>query len=261
VVIIVVVMALLAAGLAAYWLLMSPFSQILGAYPYRGRTTEKVVALTFDDGPNEPYTSQILDYLDEQQLRATFFQVGRCVERHPDTTRRIAAAGHTIGNHSLTHRFDTYLRPHRFEHEVRQTQEILSRTIGQTPTLARSPWLWRQPGLLRMLRRHGLYAVAGEFCHAGEVFQPSATRIAHRAVAKTAPGSILIFHDGFDGRGGDRSQTVAAVRLTVQALKAQGYRFVTVDELLNLPACAAVEPDGLNGRGTLPPATTTPAPS
>jgi peptidoglycan/xylan/chitin deacetylase (PgdA/CDA1 family) len=232
------VAGLLIAGLGAYWLLMSPYSQVFGAYPYRGRTAERVVALTFDDGPNEPYTSQILDYLAEQRLRATFFQVGRCVERHPETARRIAAAGHTVGNHSLTHRFGTYLRPRRFEREVAQTQRILHRTIGRTPALARSPWLWRQPGVLRMFRRHGLHAVAGEFCHAGEVFQPSGKRIARRAVAKTRPGTILIFHDGFDGRGGDRSQTVLAVRSTVEALQAEGYRFVTVDELLRLPAYA-----------------------
>ncbi|WP_245601878.1 polysaccharide deacetylase family protein [Hamadaea tsunoensis] len=228
--------ALALLGGAAYFLLMSPFSQVFGAYPYRARTRDRVVALTFDDGPNEPYTSEILDYLEQQRIRATFFQVGRCVERHPDTARRIAAAGHTVGNHSLTHRFDTYLKPRAFEAEVAVTQEILTRTIGRTPALARSPWLWRRPGVLRMFRRHDLNPVAGEFCHALEVFQPSGTRLARRAVAKTKPGSILIFHDGFDGHGGDRSQTVRAVRLTVEALSAQGYRFVTVDELLGVPA-------------------------
>jgi peptidoglycan/xylan/chitin deacetylase (PgdA/CDA1 family) len=228
--------AVILLGVAAYWLLMSPFSQLLGAYPFRGGTTERVVALTFDDGPNEPYTSQILDYLGSVGVRATFFQVGRCIERHPETTARIAAAGHVIGNHSLTHRFDTYLRPSRFEWEVARTQEMLTEILGKTPALARTPWLWRQPWLLGMLRRLQLRPVAGVFCHALEVFQPAGERMARRAVAKTRPGTILIFHDGFDGRGGDRSQTVQAVRLTTQALLRRGYRFVTVDELLGLPA-------------------------
>jgi peptidoglycan/xylan/chitin deacetylase (PgdA/CDA1 family) len=234
-----VVLAVLVAVLAAgYWLLMSPFSQLFGAYPYRGRTDRKVVALTFDDGPNEPYTSQILECLAERRVRATFFQVARCVERHPETARRVAAAGHVIGNHSLSHQFGTYLRPHRFEREVAETQQILRQVTGRTPALARSPWLWRQPGLLRMLRRHDLQPVAGQFGHALEVFQPDGERMARRAVAKTRPGTILIFHDGFDGRGGDRTQTVAAVGLTIDALLAQGYSFVTVDELLGLPAYA-----------------------
>ncbi|MFB9236061.1 polysaccharide deacetylase family protein [Plantactinospora siamensis] len=225
------------AGLAAgYALFMAPGCQLFGAYPHRVRTAEPVVALTFDDGPNEPYTSQLLDYLDSRRIRATFFQVGRCVERFPDTTARMVAAGHVVGNHSLTHRFGTYLRPGRYAEEVRRTQEILVRHAGRTPALARSPWLWRHPALLRTLRAAGLRPVSGVFCHPLEVLQISAAAIARAAVAKTGPGTILIFHDGFDARGGDRGQTVAAVRRTVEALSARGFRFVTVDELLGVPA-------------------------
>jgi peptidoglycan/xylan/chitin deacetylase (PgdA/CDA1 family) len=221
---------------AGYWLFMSPYSQVFGRYPYRGEGRDRVVALTFDDGPNEPYTSQIADYLAERQIRATFFQVGRCVERFPETTARLYTDGHVIGNHSFAHEFHGYLVPARLDREVRQTQEILRRLLGRTPALFRSPWLWRQPLLLRMLRRHALQPVSGEFCHPLEVFQPDGARIAHRAVARTRPGSILIFHDGFDGRGGNRGETVRAVKLTVETLLAQGYRFVTVDELLAVPA-------------------------
>jgi peptidoglycan/xylan/chitin deacetylase (PgdA/CDA1 family) len=221
---------------AAYWLLMSPFAPTSRDYPYRGPAGDRVVALTFDDGPNEPYTSQILDILAEHDIRGTFFHVGQCVERHPEVAVRAIAEGHVVGNHSLSHRFGTYLRPAAFEREVEQTQEILVRVTGRTPALARTPWLWRRPGLLRMLRRGGLHPIAGEFGHALEVFQPSGVRMARRAIAKTKPGSILIFHDGFDGRGGNRSETVVAVRRTVEGLQAQGYRFVTVDELLGVPA-------------------------
>ncbi len=229
--------ALAAVAVAGgYWLLMSPHSQLLGPVRYRGDPTRRVVALTFDDGPNEPYTSQILDCLARHQIRATFFQVGRCARRHPGTTARTAADGHVVGNHSLTHRFHSYLVPGRMRHEVRDTQEILRALLGQAPALYRSPWLWRHPGLLRMLRRDRLTPVSGDFCHALEVFQPSAVRIARRAVAKTRPGSILIFHDGVDARGGDRSRTVQAVELTITALRGQGYQFVTVDELLQVPA-------------------------
>jgi peptidoglycan/xylan/chitin deacetylase (PgdA/CDA1 family) len=231
-----VVLALAALLGAAYWLLMSPFAPSARDYPYHGPAGDRVVALTFDDGPNEPYTSQILEILDEHAIRATFFQVGHCVERHPDVARRTVDAGHVVGNHSLTHRFGTYLRPRAFEREVEQSQHILARVLGRTPALARTPWLWRQPALLRMLRRGGLHPVAGEFGHAFEVFQPSGARMARRAIAKTRPGSILIFHDGFDARGGNRAETVAAVRDTVEGLLSRGYRFVTVDELLGVPA-------------------------
>jgi len=233
------VVAVCAGG---YWLFLSPFSQAFGAYPYRGPRPERgassdpVVALTFDDGPNEPYTSQILDYLATKNIRATFFQVGNCVERFPETTDRIHAAGHIIGNHSLSHSLLTYLRRGHLEQEIQRTQVILQRHLGRTPALFRSPWLWRQPMLLRMLRQYSLQPVSGEFCHAFEVFQPDAARMARRAVAKTKPGSILIFHDGFDDHGGDRGRTVEAVKITVETLLDRGYRFTTVDELLQVPA-------------------------
>ena len=220
----------------AYWVLMSPYSQLLGRYPYRGTGPDRVVALTFDVGPNEPYSSQIGDYLAGRGIRATFFQVGRCVERFPETTARLHAAGHVIGNHAATHAFHAYFVPGRLAREIAQTQEVLRDRLGRTPALFRSPWLWRQPWLLRAVRRTALQPVAGEFCHALEVFQPSAARIARRAVAKTRPGSILIFHDGFDARGGNRSRTVEAVRIVTDELLRRGYRFVTVDEILGIPA-------------------------
>jgi peptidoglycan-N-acetylglucosamine deacetylase len=238
-VIILTGLSLVAVLGAAYWLLMSPFAPSSRDYPYHGPAAERVVALTFDDGPNEPYTSQILDILAARGIRATFFQVGRCVERHPEVARRAFDAGHVLGNHSLSHRFGTYLRPRAYEREVARTQRILTRVTGRTSALARTPWLWRQPALLRMLRRRGLQPIAGEFCHPLEVFQPSGVRMARRAIARTRPGSIIIFHDGFDGRGGNRAETVVAVRETIEGLLARGYRFVTVDELLGVPAYQA----------------------
>jgi peptidoglycan/xylan/chitin deacetylase (PgdA/CDA1 family) len=232
----VVAVWLLVGAAVGYALFMLPQSQVFGRYPYRAAPAGRVVALSFDDGPNEPYTSQIADFLESRGIRGTFFQVGRCVERYPAATDRIAAGGHVIGNHSLTHRFTTYLRPGAFGREVDRTQDVLRERLGRTPALARTPWLWRQPALLRMLRRRRLEPVAGVFCHPLEVFHRDGAAMARRAIAQTRPGTILIFHDGFDGRVGDRTQTVRAVRLTVDGLIERGYRFVTVDELLGVPA-------------------------
>ena len=231
-----VALGLIAALLLAYALFMLPQSQVFGRYPYRAAPADRVVALTFDDGPNEPYTSEIADILESRGIRGTFFQVGRCVERYPAATDRVAAAGHVIGNHSLTHRFGTYLRPGAYRREVDRTQDVLRERLGRTPALARTPWLWRQPALLRMLRQRRLEPVAGVFGHPLEVFHRDGAAMARRAIAQTRPGTILIFHDGFDGRVGDRTQTVKAVRLTVDGLLERGYRFVTVDELLGVPA-------------------------
>ena len=129
--------AAITAGL--YWVFLSPYSQFFGRYPWRGRDGERVVALTFDDGPNEPYTSQIAEVLKDRDVRATFFQVGCCVQRSPTTTAMLAAGGHVIGNHSLSHRFRTYLRWGAFAGEIERTQEILGQVLGQEPRLVPCP--------------------------------------------------------------------------------------------------------------------------
>lgn len=233
---VVMIIAVIVLGGLGYWLFMSPYSQIFGSYPYRVRTTEKIIALTLDDGPNEPYTSDLANFLKDRGVKATFFEVGDCVQRYPQTSRRLLADGHVIGNHSVSHQFWRYFEQVSFANQIKRNQDILENVIGKRPALYRSPWLWRQPWLFRALQRYGLQPVSGTFCHAFEVAQIPAERIAKRAFAHAKPGAIIIFHDGVEGRGGDRSQTIAAVRIFVDELLSQGYRFVTVDELLAVPA-------------------------
>jgi peptidoglycan/xylan/chitin deacetylase (PgdA/CDA1 family) len=226
-----------ASGLlgGAYWLFMSPYSQVLGPFPYRAVGAERVVALTFDDGPNEPYTSQIADFLDEHDVQATFFQVGRAVLAHPQVTARLAASGHVIGHHGYAHQLGRYLRRDSLAEDMQQGLDVFA-CQGLRPALYRPPWLLRIPALRAIAGGQRLKVISGEFCHALEVFQPAADRIARRALAKARPGSILIFHDGFDGRGGNRASTVEAVKIVVEGLIRRGYGFTTVDRLLDIPA-------------------------
>lgn len=238
-----IVVVIIGLGGIAYWLFMSPFSQVFGSYPWFIKTNEKVVALTFDDGPNEPYTSEIADYLAKKRIKATFFQVGTCIERYPAATRRLNADGHVIGNHSVHHRFIDHLIHPSYKQEIVQNQEIIAKQIGKKPTLFRSPWLWRQPWLLHTLRQHSLQPVSGQFCDTLEVFQPKAERIARRTLTKVKPGSIIIFHDGFNAKVASRSQTVKAVKITVEALIKQGYRFATISELFKMPAYQKLDKD------------------
>ena len=226
--------AIVVAG--SYWTLMSPYSQLLGRFPYRGRSRGKLVALTFDDGPNEPFTSQIVEFLNQRNIKATFFQVGRCIERHPELPAQMARDGHVIGAHAYSHQLHKCLTRRSIATEIDRSQAVLRASLGVEPALFRPPWLLRMPAFFAALRARSLQPVSGEFCHVLEVFQPQARRIARRTLAKTRPGSIIIFHDGFNAKGGDRSQTVEATKLVVQELLAAGYQFTTVDQLLGVPA-------------------------
>jgi peptidoglycan-N-acetylglucosamine deacetylase len=225
-----------AAGLAAaYWAFMSPYSQWLGRFPYCAKTTRRVVALTFDDGPNEPYTSQLADYLYSEGIGATFFQVGLAVRANPELTPRLIRAGHVIGHHSDTHNVTRCLQRRTLHTELQDAQDTFTH-YGIYPALYRPPWLLRVPALFPLLREKRMQPISGVFCHPLEVFQPSPQRIAHRAAARVKPGTILIFHDGRDGRGGRRQATLDAIKLLVPQLRERGYDFVTVDELLGIPA-------------------------
>lgn len=225
-----------AAALAAgYWLCMSPYSQALGPFPYRAPAAGRRIALTFDDGPNEPYTSAIADFLDERGVKATFFQVGRAVLRHPQVSVRLANSGHVVACHGQTHEFTNYLRRDTLAAEVRLGWESLA-GIGIRAALYRPPWLLRVPALRAIARGQGMRIVSGEFCHPLEVLQPRPAVIADAAIAKARPGSIIIFHDGYDGHEGNRASTVEAAKIVVDELGSRGYEFATVDELLGVPA-------------------------
>ena len=158
-------LGLSAAGTVAYWTGFRPRSQVFGAFPFRGPTAEKLVALSFDDGPNEPYTSRLLDTLDDRGVKATFFQVGRCAQRFPSTTRRIVQTGHVLGNHSYSHSFRRYLSQPRQQREISRSQDVLHSITGVTPALYRPPWLCHWPWVLRSVQDHQLQVVSGTFAH------------------------------------------------------------------------------------------------
>jgi peptidoglycan/xylan/chitin deacetylase (PgdA/CDA1 family) len=228
-----------ALGVAAYWTGFRPRSQVFGSFPYAAETEERVVALSFDDGPNEPYTSRLLDTLDQYDVKATFFQVGRCAQRFPSTTRRVVESGHVLGNHSYSHSFTRYLKQPRQEIEIIRSQEVFYSITGLTPALYRPPWLCHWPWVLSTLRHHGLQVISGTFAHPLEIFQPAADKLADSAARLTRPGTILIFHDGLEARGGPRDQSVAAIGPLIDRLADRGYRFTTVDQLLGVRAYAS----------------------
>jgi len=194
------------------------------------------MALSFDDGPNPPDTNELLAILERHQVKATFFVVGKNLEKSPEIGKSIIAAGHTLGNHAYNHNFFTYFVHPSLKAEIIKTQEIIKKITGQTPALFRSPWLIRHPSLLKAVKTAGLTPISGIFGTQKEVWRVNYQIILRDALQKIHPGRILIFHDGFDTKGGDRSQTVKAIDLFITAAKVRGYKFVTVNELLETPA-------------------------
>lgn len=193
----------------------------------RVETSEAVVALTYDDGPNPPYTLDLLDMLDRHQVKAAFFMIGQSVEAHPDVAREALARGHEVGNHSYSHAPLILHSPSFVRRQIDATDARLRAVGVQGEILFRSPYgahffavpyvLWRQR------RKNILFdVIVGDW----ELQDPE--RIAARVLKRATAGSIIVLHDG----GGERSGTIAATGLIIQGLRGRGYRFVSVRELL-----------------------------
>lgn len=176
-----------------------------------------VVYLTIDDGPHPVYTPQILDILARHNARATFFVVGRLVERYPAVFERIVAEGHTVGNHTWRHEDLTTLSRDSFDETVARTQEILGEHA--TPCL-RPPYGSRDAFTREWAAAHGL-ALALWTVDTFDWRNPGAATIANRIVAGATDGAIVSLHDG----GGDRSQTVEALDDALGRLSDTGIRF------------------------------------
>lgn len=207
------------------------------------QVSQKVVALTFDDGPNPPHTRALLQVLQAHQVRATFFMKGANVEAFPDQVRAVAAAGHEIGGHSYHHRPMLGLRSAAYAQELELTNQLLAAELGYTPQLFRPPYGLQGVGLTLALRQLGLRSI-GMGVHGSDWSQTDSEQISQSILAGIKPGAIILLHDGHadiaDPHAQDsRAASVQATGQIITVLRSDGYRFVTVSELLELAALAA----------------------
>jgi peptidoglycan/xylan/chitin deacetylase (PgdA/CDA1 family) len=235
---------LIGLGFWAYEASENPSNQLFGKTVVSGPADARIVALTYDDGPNPPYTDRILDVLDKEHVHATFFLVGRAVSAYPGVAAREVRDGDAIGNHTWAHDHMIVLdRTHLYD-TLARTDAAIYKATGLHPTIMRPPFGMRDWLVLDEVHRLGYTPVMWSVPLAKDWEYPPARVIAGRILPNVHDGSIIVLHDGNRGilcgrdkvapHTCDRSSDIEATRIIVDSLKAQGYRFVTIPELLAL---------------------------
>jgi peptidoglycan/xylan/chitin deacetylase (PgdA/CDA1 family) len=218
----------------AWYFFESPGNQIFGPTITRVAVRQKVVALTYDDGPNPPYTNEIVRYLHSRHVVATFFVVGRAVARYPQVMREEVADGDALGNHTWDHAHLILESRAHIARELELTDRAIVQATGVQTRLFRPPFGARDYTVIRVARALGYQVIMWSVPLPRDWQNPPPQVIANRVLRYVKDGSIIVLHDGNRGRPGNRAATVAATKIIVSALQAQGYRFVTVPELLRL---------------------------
>ncbi len=230
-----IVLILLIVGTVTYGYFV-PSSQIFGKVYYKDNTSTKIVALTFDDGPNDPYTSQLLDVLESYNVNATFFEIGKNVELYPQTVKRMLADGDVIGNHTYNHSANHALTEYGIN-DMKKAESAIAAVTGVKPKLYRPPHGKLSPWEIHYVHTSGMVEVTWTV-ETKELVGRSAAQEAQDIINRTRPGDILLLHDGYgtehNDQHADKSLTVEAVAIIIEKLQAEGYSFVTVPQLLGV---------------------------
>ena len=218
--------------LRRFLLTICALSAVGGSAPVRAEpvrrvnTEEKRIAITFDDGPNEEKTREILAILAENDVKATFFVIGENAEAHPDRIREISEAGHEIGNHTWSHRYLTQMSEKEIREEVGKTEELITRICGQRPVVFRPPGgLWSEKSV-SVVEEMGYRCVLWSV-DTRDWSIPGVQTVIRRVENGTGNGDVILFHDLAD----KRMPTPEALRVLLPRLKEAGFEFVTVSDL------------------------------
>jgi len=193
------------------------------------KTDEKVIALTFDDGPHKKYTPEILDVLSKYDAKATFFIVGENAEKNPELALRIHDENHELAIHTYTHPFKTNVS--NLLKEIKQTHATIYGITGYSPVLFRPVEGQYTDAMIDAIHKEGYKVVMWSWhLDTFDWKSPGEKKIINTVLKGAKPGSVVLFHDG----GGNREQTVRALKKVLPELEQQGYKFVTISELLEI---------------------------
>ncbi len=205
----------------------SPPPGVLGYPLYRGNPRLPEIALTFDDGPNPPYTSQILALLQQYQVQATFFVIGSRAATYPDLVSQESRERNLVGNHTWSHPTLTKIPPDEVRAELQRTSEEIRADAGVAPTLFRPPGGNFNGQVQSIAASLGLSTILWNV-DPKDWSRPGTSVIIQRVLNATHNGAIILMHDG----GGDRSQTVAALPTIITTLEQRGFQFVTIAHMI-----------------------------
>ncbi|MBD2523004.1 polysaccharide deacetylase family protein [Nostoc sp. FACHB-133] len=189
---------------------------------------QKVIALTFDDGPWPESTAQVLDILKENQIKGTFFVIGQNVKNYPGLLKREIAEGHVIGNHTWHHWYQ-FLNPQAAAYEIDHTADQIYQVTGIKTNLFRPPGGIMHNGVADYAK-NSKYAIILWSSDSVDYSRPAVPKLINNVFRRAKPGGIVLMHDG----GGNRSKTVQALPEIIANFRKQGYSFVTIPELLEM---------------------------
>jgi peptidoglycan/xylan/chitin deacetylase (PgdA/CDA1 family) len=224
--------AAVAAALTAGYQSMAPTGQWYGrTFTGLPRGTRQL-ALTYDDGPNDPHTQRLLEVLAKHEVRATFFLIGRYVRQHPEIAREIVKAGHIVGNHTFGHPLLIFKSASEIRDELSDCRSALQDAIGEHSNLFRPPFGGRRPAVLRIARELGFTPIMWNVTGFDWTAPPSAV-IEQKVAKQIRGGDVILLHDGGHKQmGADRSQTVQATDHLITKYKSEAYEFKTITQMI-----------------------------
>lgn len=199
---------------------------------WRAVTDELKIAITFDDGPHATSTPLILELLQRLNVPATFFLVGKHLEKQQGIAREMVDAGHEIGNHTFSHSLLYLSTKNRIRDEITRTDSLLRSIDGAEPRFFRPPAGFFTKQVLDIADQLGYKTVVGDV-YPRDPHLPGKEKIVDRVLQRTVAGSIIILHDGGNTQRVDRSQTLEAISEIIPSLKDKGFGFFTLSNLLS----------------------------
>lgn len=208
-----------------------PKSEVFGKVIYRISSKDKEVALTFDDGPNGKYTEQILDLLDKENIKATFFLIGKNVEVYPNIAKEIVKRGHCIGNHSYAHSWELpFTSKKKILDDLNKAKQVIYNATGIKTDLFRPPHCLRTPWMIEEIHQQGYKMITWNDMTTNYILKTKAEKIAKKIISETKPGSIIVLHDGLNTEHNvNRENTVEALKIIIKNLKEKGYAFTLIN--------------------------------